>query len=58
MSKPKINIEVSTWKAFIQLAAKLIRYAKKGYTKEEKQEILADLLELMAIFAEDIGEDV
>ena len=56
--KTKINIEINTWKASIQLAAKLIQYAKKGYTKEEKQEILADLLELMAIFAEDIGDDV
>ena len=56
--KPKINIEINTWKASIQLAAKLIRYAKKGYSKEEKQELLADLLELMAVFAEDIGDDV
>ena len=41
--KPKINIEINTWKASIQLAAKLIRYAKKGYSKEEKQELLVHM---------------
>jgi hypothetical protein len=53
-----INIEAQTWKASIQLAAKLIRYAKQGYTKAEKQEIIADLLELILVFAKDIGDDV
>lgn len=36
----------------IKLAAKLIRYAKGGYTKAELNDLLADLLAVAAAVAE------
>jgi len=38
----------------IKLAVKIIRYAQQGFTKEEKQELAGDLIELAVKILESI----
>tara|TARA_R110001583_G_scaffold63541_1_gene185886 strand:+ start:2326 stop:2475 length:150 start_codon:yes stop_codon:yes gene_type:complete len=42
----------------IRLAGKIMRYARGGYSDDEKQDLVADLLELAALLATDIGGDL
>lgn len=54
----KIKIEPASWGKIFALIAKLVAYAKGGFTPEEKQELVSDLLDVLGILAADVGEDL
>jgi hypothetical protein len=53
-----IKIEPASWVKVFALIAKLVQYAKGGFTPDEKQELISDLLDVLGILANDIGEDI
>jgi|TARA_R100001463_G_scaffold21920_2_gene52600 hypothetical protein len=54
----KIDVSPASWQKVFALVGKLIRYAKGGFTKAEKQELLSDLFDVLGVIADDIGEDI
>jgi hypothetical protein len=54
----KVSIDTRTMIQAIRLAGKIMRYARGGYSDDEKQDLVADLLELAALLATDIGGDL
>lgn len=54
----KIKIEPASWGKIFALISKLVSYAKGGFTPEEKQELVSDLLDVLGILAADVGEDL
>lgn len=54
----KINITPASWGQIFALVAKLVRYAQGGFTQDEKSELVSDLLNVLGVLAEDIGEDL
>tara|TARA_R110001599_G_scaffold2202_1_gene11721 strand:- start:2548 stop:2724 length:177 start_codon:yes stop_codon:yes gene_type:complete len=54
----KIDITATSWGKVFALVGKLVRYAQGGFTQDEKAELIADLLEVLGVLADDIGEDI
>ena len=50
----KIDVSPASWQKVFALVGKLIRYAKGGFTKAEKQELLSDLFYVLGVIADDI----
>ena len=54
----KVSIDRETLVLTIRLAGKIMRYARGGFSDDEKQDLVSDLLELAALLATDIGSDL
>jgi hypothetical protein len=54
----KIDITATSWGKVFALVGKLVRYAQGGFTQDEKSELIGDLLEVLGVLAEDIGQDI
>ena len=54
----KIKITPASWGQIFALVAKLVRYAQGGFTQDEKSELVSDLLNVLGVLADDIGEDL
>ena len=54
----KIDITATSWGKVFALVGKLVRYAQGGFTQDEKAELIADLLEVLGVLADDIGQDI
>ena len=54
----KINLTPASWGKVFALVAKLVRYAQGGFTQDEKSELVSDLLDVLGVLAEDIGQDI
>tara|TARA_R100000655_G_scaffold13056_1_gene29528 strand:- start:201 stop:377 length:177 start_codon:yes stop_codon:yes gene_type:complete len=54
----KINLTPASWVKIFALIGKLVRYAQGGFTQEEKSELVSDLLDVLGVLADDIGEDL
>lgn len=54
----KVDVTPASWAKVFALIAKLVHYAKGGFTNEEKTELVSDLLDLVGVLAKDIGEDI
>ncbi len=54
----KVSIDRETLVQTIRLAGKIMRYARGGFSDDEKQDLVSDLLELAALLATDIGSDL
>lgn len=54
----KITIEPASWAKIFALIAKLVAYGRGGFTSEEKNELLSDLLDVLGVLAADAGEDL
>ena len=54
----KVSIDRETLVQAIRIAGKIMRYARGGYSDEEKQDLVGGLLELAALLATDIGSDL
>ena len=54
----KVSIDTRTMIQAIRLAGKIMRYARGGYSDDEQQDLVADLLELAAVLATAIGGDL
>lgn len=54
----KIDITATSWGKVFALVGKLVRYAQGGFTQDEKSELVGDLLEVLGVLADDIGEDI
>ena len=54
----QIKVEAASWLKIFALVGKLVRYAQGGFTSDEKQELIEDLLEVLGVLASDIGEDL
>ncbi|MBM74833.1 MAG: hypothetical protein CMK59_05495 [Proteobacteria bacterium] len=55
---PRIDITPASWGQLFALIGKLVKYAQGGFTKDEKRELVQDLLALLGVLAHDIGEDL
>lgn len=55
---PRIDITPASWGKIFALIGKLVNYAQGGFTKDEKKELVQDLLALLGVLAKDIGEDL
>jgi hypothetical protein len=54
----KINLTPASWVKIFALIGKLVRYAQGGFTQDEKSELVSDLLDVLGVLADDIGEDL
>ena len=54
----KIDITATSWGKVFALVGKLVRYAQGGFTQDEKSELIEDLLLVLGVLADDIGEDI
>lgn len=54
---PKVDITPASWVQIFALIGKLVNYAQGGFTSDEKEELVKDLLEVLGVLAADIGED-
>ena len=54
----KIDITATSLGKVFALVGKLVRYAQGGFTQDEKSELIGDLLEVLGVLAEDIGQDI
>ena len=54
----KIDITATSWGKVFALVGTLVRYAQGGFTQDEKSELIGDLLEVLGVLAEDIGQDI
>ena len=48
----------ASWGKIFALIGKLVKYAQGGFSKQEKKELVSDLLDLLGVLAKDIGEDL
>tara|TARA_R100000655_G_scaffold107370_1_gene157744 strand:- start:170 stop:343 length:174 start_codon:yes stop_codon:yes gene_type:complete len=53
-----IDITPASWGKIFALIGKLVKYAQGGFSKQEKKELVSDLLDLLGVLAQDIGEDL
>tara|TARA_R100000700_G_C3037254_1_gene63022 strand:+ start:39 stop:212 length:174 start_codon:yes stop_codon:yes gene_type:complete len=53
-----IDITPASWGKIFALIGKLVKYAQGGFSKQEKKELVSDLLDLLGVLAKDIGEDL
>ncbi len=53
-----IHIETKLLTRAIRTAIKVIRFSRGGFSVAERRELTADLLELAALLAEDIADDI
>ena len=53
-----IDITPASWGNIFALIGKLVKYAQGGFSKQEKKELVSDLLDLLGVLARDIGEDL
>jgi hypothetical protein len=54
----KINLTPASWVKIFALIGKLVKYAQGGFTQDEKSELVSDLLDVLGVLADDIGEDL
>ena len=54
----RVSIDTRTMIQAIRLAGKIMRYARGGYSDDERRDLVADLLDLAAVLAADIGSDL
>tara|TARA_R100001163_G_C4942912_1_gene113923 strand:+ start:339 stop:521 length:183 start_codon:yes stop_codon:yes gene_type:complete len=54
---PKIDITPASWVHIFALIGKLVNYAQGGFTAQEKEELVKDLLEVLGVLAADMSED-
>ena len=54
----QISLDQKVIRRAITVAIKVIRFARGGFSKDEKKELAADLVDLAAILAEDIADDL
>ena len=53
-----IDITPASWGKIFALIGKLVKYAQGGFSKQEKKELVSDLIDLLGVLARDIGEDL
>lgn len=53
-----IQLDQKLIRRAINVAIKVIRFSRGGFSKDEKKELAGDLLELAAMLAEDIADDL
>ena len=53
-----VKINQNTIVRALRIAGKIIRYARGGFSQEEIQDLIGDLLELAGVLVDDIADDM